>query len=191
MEKIERSQHFHTIHFKTTKDLHLLVIVNLLIMSKVNADFASEFGSVVPPVLVNYNNDGDNDVVSVAGPPASVTDNTTVVNDVGTVAAPPPLPSVTENTEAVTTLTLYQKMCVGMAKSKPVNFDAQGAAITQEKKINTPKNTLSAYGPKTIEFNGFCVSLYGDVPSALLVTPDKVFGFLYYQAHRPKFTKKT
>ena len=87
MEKIERSQHFHTIHFTTTKNLHLLVTVNFLIMSKVNADFASEFGSVVPLVLVNDNNDWDNDVGSVAGPPASVTDNTTVVTDVGTAAA--------------------------------------------------------------------------------------------------------
>ena len=124
-------------------------------------------------------NDGDNAVRSVAGPPppASVTDTT-----VASVAVPS-LPA------SVTTLTLYQRMCVGVSKKKPVNFEAQGAAVTEEKRISTPKNTTSAYEPKALEFHNFCKSLYGGCASATLVTPEKVFGFLYYQAHRPKYVK--
>ena len=149
-------------------------------MSKVNSDFANEFRSVEPPVSKTDSNDGDNAVGSVAGPPppASVTDTT-----VASVAVPSP-PAL------VTTLTLYQRMRVGVSKKKPVNFEAQGEAVAEEKRINTPKNTISAYEPKGIEFHGFCVSLYGDCPSAELVTPEKVFGFLYYQAHRPKYIVK-
>ena len=90
----------------------------------------------------------------------------------------------------MTTLTLYQRMCAGVSNKKPVNFEAQGAAVTEEKRISTPKNTTSAYEPKALEFHNFCKSLYGGCASATLVTPEKVFGFLYYQAHRLKYLKK-
>ena len=89
----------------------------------------------------------------------------------------------------MTKVTLYQRMCVGGNK-KPVNFEAQGAAVTEEKRISTPKNTTSAYEPKGLEFHNFFKSLYGGCSSATLVTPEKVFGFLYYQAHRLKYLKK-
>ena len=63
---------------------------------------------------------------------------------------------------------------------KPTDFNAQGNAIARQKQKNTPKNTKSAYTPKALEFMGFCHSLYGKEPEDQLVTPEKLFGFLYY-----------
>ena len=93
-------------------------------------------------------------------------------------------------TNECTTLTLYVKPCGEITSSKPVNFDAQGEAIAREKQINTPKNTKSVYTPKAVEFQGFCRSLYGTTPQDQFVTADKLFGFLYYQAHRGKYLLK-
>ena len=101
---------------------------------------------------------------------------------------PPPVPIVT-----CTTLTLYLSPSGAITPRKPPavpNFDAQGAAIAKEKLKNTPKNTKSAYTPKALEFQAYCVSLFGSDPVDKLITPDKVFGFLYYQAYRGKFVQK-
>ena len=94
------------------------------------------------------------------------------------------------STQEQTKDTLYVKPSGSVTKDKPLDFNAQGNAIARQKQKNTPKNTKSAYTPKTIEFMGFCRSLYGKEPEDQLVTPEKLFGFLYYQAHRAKFTSK-
>lgn len=96
-------------------------------------------------------------------------------------------------TNECTTLTLYVKPCGIMSKKPPlglVNYDKQGDAVRKEKLKHTPKNTIAAYTPKALEFRGFCTSLYGKAAIDQLVTPDKLFGFLFYQAHRRKFVKK-
>ena len=98
--------------------------------------------------------------------------------------------AVTPLTDEVTTMTLYVKPGGEITSSKPANFEAQGEAIAREKQKNTPKNTKSVYTPKAVEFQGFCRSLYGTTPQDQFVTADKLFGFLYYQAHRGKYLLK-
>ena len=85
--------------------------------------------------------------------------------------------SVNNQTEEWTSWTIYVKLG-GVITPQAVNFDAQGDAIAREKRINTPKNTKSAYTPKALEFQGFCRSLYGATPADQFVTANKLFGFL-------------
>ena len=51
---------------------------------------------------------------------------------------------------------------------------------------NTPGNTLKAYQPEVDEFNMYCKRIYSGELEPSLITPDKVYCFLYYQAYRTK-----
>ena len=66
------------------------------------------------------------------------------------------------------------------------NYDTHADAILKEKKFHEPKNTTAAYDPKSQEFINYCRSLYKDEDDCEVITPDKVFGFMYYQAYRGK-----
>ena len=61
-------------------------------------------------------------------------------------------------------------------------------AIFHETKENRPENTSLAYDPKIKEFYGYCDAIYGTHNTSIryLVTPTKVYNFLFYQAHREK-----
>ena len=66
------------------------------------------------------------------------------------------------------------------------NYDTHADAILKEKKFHEPKNTTAAYDPKSQEFVNYCHSLYVEDDDCEVITPDKVFGFMYYQAYRGK-----
>ena len=57
-------------------------------------------------------------------------------------------------------------------------------AIVNEK--SKPNNTKRAYQPRITEFMQFCESVYAEDANPLLVTEEKAYGFIYYQAHRSK-----
>jgi hypothetical protein len=61
-------------------------------------------------------------------------------------------------------------------------------AVHHQSKGNRPENTSDAYDPKVREFKGYCDALYPHHGAEIrhLVTPDKVYNFLFYQSHREK-----
>jgi hypothetical protein len=61
-------------------------------------------------------------------------------------------------------------------------------AVHHQSKGNRPENTSDAYDPKVKEFKGYCDALYPNHGPDIrhLVTPDKVYNFLFYQSHREK-----
>jgi hypothetical protein len=61
-------------------------------------------------------------------------------------------------------------------------------AVHHQSKGNRPENTSEAYDSKVKEFKGYCDAVYPThgVEIRHLVTPDKVYNFLFYQAHREK-----
>ena len=75
----------------------------------------------------------------------------------------------------------------------PPTFEKQGDAVRHEKSKHTPKNTKLAYNSKAKEFQGYLNSVFGgtgEKESSLVITPSKVFGFMYYQCHRGKRNKQ-
>ena len=95
--------------------------------------------------------------------------------------------------EESTCMTLYVAT-VGMVllHKAPVvpNFDTQGAAMAKEKWDNTPNNIKKVYSPKSLKFRGYYRSLYSSTPKALLITPGKMFGYMYHQAYSDKYLIK-
>ena len=61
-------------------------------------------------------------------------------------------------------------------------------AVHDEARANRPDNTDIAYSSENKEFLGYCDTLYAHQSAALghLVTPKKVYNFMFYQAHREK-----
>ena len=70
------------------------------------------------------------------------------------------------------------------------SFHAQSQEVLRESKSNKVGNTNRAYDPKMLEFKQFCNSLYGDDDLSQIVTEEKNFAFLFYQAHREKKSTK-
>ena len=68
-------------------------------------------------------------------------------------------------------------------------FHAQSQQVIRESKSNKVGNTNRAYDPKMLEFRQFCVSLYGNDYLAQIVTEERNFVFLFYQAYREKNLK--
>ena len=68
-------------------------------------------------------------------------------------------------------------------------FHAQSQQVIRESNSNKIRNTNRAYDPKMLEFRQFCASLYGNDYLAQIVTEEKNFAFLFYQAHREKKPK--
>ena len=66
------------------------------------------------------------------------------------------------------------------------NFEKQSNALAKENFNNTSGNTLEAYQPKVDEFNMYYKIVYNGESELLLITPDKEYGFVYYQAYRTK-----
>ena len=66
------------------------------------------------------------------------------------------------------------------------NYEKQSNILAREKIDNTRGNILKAYQPKVDEFNVYCKKIYNGELEPLLITPDKVYGFLYYQPYRTK-----
>ena len=78
-------------------------------------------------------------------------------------------------------------------RTNPSTFEKQGDAVRHEKSKHTPKNTKLAYNSKAKEFQGYLNSVFGgtgEKESSLVITPSKVFGFMYYQCHRGKRNKQ-
>ena len=62
----------------------------------------------------------------------------------------------------------------------------QADAVLAEEKRHQPKNTARAYDPKSLEFLNYCKSVFEDKIDAEVITADKVFGFIFFQAYRQK-----
>ena len=77
---------------------------------------------------------------------------------------------------------------VNSETSKPRSFDVQGRAVAQQKKDHAKDNTSKCYDSKQLEFNNYLKSIFekDEKDTWHLITPDKVFGFIYYQANRKK-----
>ena len=67
----------------------------------------------------------------------------------------------------------------------------QSQIVLREGKSNKVTNTNRAYDPKMLEFQQFCHSVYGNTLDAQLVTEERNFAFLYYQAHRVRKDAKS
>lgn len=67
-------------------------------------------------------------------------------------------------------------------------YAAHSQRLLEEVAQTRPANTLTAYEPKAKEFIDFCNEKYADrgAPYAELVSEEKVFAYLLYQAHRKK-----
>ena len=66
--------------------------------------------------------------------------------------------------------------------------------VNEQTEDERPENTRAAYDPKVTEFHEFCDKLFPSLSAAsrYLVTPDKVYNFLFYQCYRTKRkTRKT
>jgi hypothetical protein len=61
-------------------------------------------------------------------------------------------------------------------------------AVHQQQMQNRRDNTSIAYDPKVLEFKRYCDCQYPHEPEFVrhLVSPDKVYNFMFYQAHRDK-----
>ena len=64
------------------------------------------------------------------------------------------------------------------------------AMVKQGAKDLEKKNTLRCYQPKKLEFFQFCDSVYHQDVQPEIITGDKVFTFLFYQAYRQKRTNR-
>ena len=71
-------------------------------------------------------------------------------------------------------------------------YSQQSALIAQQKKRHTKSNTEKALNPKIEEFKAYLEAIYKDThPTTYhLVNPEKVFGFMFYQANRVKKVSK-
>lgn len=69
-------------------------------------------------------------------------------------------------------------------------FPGLSALVKLGAKDLEKKNTLRCYKPKQFEFVQFCESVYHQDVQPKLVTEDKVFTFLFYQAYRQKRTNR-
>ena len=70
-------------------------------------------------------------------------------------------------------------------------FHYESQQVLRESKSHKVKNTKRAYDPKILEFRQFCDSIYGNDYLAQIVTEEKNFAFLFYQAHRVKKQTKS
>ena len=64
--------------------------------------------------------------------------------------------------------------------------------MSRQKRDNGKKNTEKAFNPKIEEFKNYLKDIYGEAEPETyhLTTPDKVFGFMFYQANRVKKINK-
>ena len=69
-------------------------------------------------------------------------------------------------------------------------FPGLSALVKLGAKDLEKKNTLRCYKPKQFKFLQFCESVYHQDVQPKLVTEDKVFTFLFYQAYRQKRTNR-
>lgn len=74
----------------------------------------------------------------------------------------------------------------------PAAFEVDNTDLTRavhhEARANRPHNTVLAYSNKHKEFMGYCDAMCPHQPTSLryLVTPTKVYNFIFYQSHREK-----
>lgn len=71
-------------------------------------------------------------------------------------------------------------------------YSQQSAIIAEQKKRHVKVNTEKALNPKIEEFKAYLEAIYKEThPTTYhLVNPEKVFGFMFYQANRVKKGKK-
>ena len=63
-------------------------------------------------------------------------------------------------------------------------YAAQAQRVLCDALLDIPLNTNKAYKPKETEFLQFARTVFSDHPIPDIVTEEKVFAFLYYQAYR-------
>jgi hypothetical protein len=68
-------------------------------------------------------------------------------------------------------------------------FARQSQQLLIEEEATQRNNTKRCYSLKSNEFKAFCLRVYGEGPYPYVVTEEKLFGFLYYQAYRGKRRK--
>ena len=69
-------------------------------------------------------------------------------------------------------------------------FGALARSIGVASEKAKPKNTKKAYNPKKHEFMQYCDSVFGEETNPRIVTEEKCYGFISYQAHRGKTLKE-
>ena len=74
------------------------------------------------------------------------------------------------------------------SSTKERNYTAQTAVVAEQKRNNEGANTKKAFDPKIAEFKSYLECIYrAEFPDTWFLTnPEKVFGFMYYQANRTK-----
>ncbi|MEY4861806.1 MAG: hypothetical protein RL059_1510 [Bacteroidota bacterium] len=65
-------------------------------------------------------------------------------------------------------------------------FATQAQRVLQDTRMDIPANTNKAYSPKEKEFLAFARQVFSNQALPDIVTEEKVFAFLYYQAYRSK-----
>ena len=63
-------------------------------------------------------------------------------------------------------------------------FATQAQRVLEDTRLDIPVNTNRAYGPKEKEFIAFAREIFSNQALPDIVTEEKVFAFLYYQAYR-------
>ena len=63
-------------------------------------------------------------------------------------------------------------------------------SIAEANEKSKPKNTKRAYQPRITEFKQFCESVYAEEANPFIVTEEKAYGFISYNAHRAKVENK-
>ena len=95
----------------------------------------------------------------------------------------------------------FAGITAGIADGAPyapqTTVEVGGSVLAMQQRVqsdtagNKSVNTAKAYGPKLLEFSGFCNHFYHDDGAGLarLVTEDKLYKFLFYQAYREQRKK--
>ena len=67
-------------------------------------------------------------------------------------------------------------------------FESQEQTVNQQKRDNEKLNTKNCYDPKILEFKAYLKEIYEmkEPDSWQNITPEKAFGFMFYQANRAK-----
>ena len=67
-------------------------------------------------------------------------------------------------------------------------FESQEQTVNQQKRDNKKLNTKNCYDPKILEFKAYLKEIYEmkEPDSWQNITPEKAFGFMFYQANRAK-----
>ena len=63
-------------------------------------------------------------------------------------------------------------------------FATQAQRVLRDTRLDIPINTNRAYGPKEKEFLAFAREIFSNQALPDIVTEEKVFAFLFYQAYR-------